>query len=86
MLLIYITLSPYLGQGGPIYPLDGSETSTCRRTWWRNLLYINNLFDSDDGCMPVKDKISLYIMIKKLIVFRLHGFSQQIRNFIGFHH
>jgi len=59
-------LSPYFGQGGPVYPTDGTESSTCRRTWWRNLLYINNLFDSDDGCMPVKDKISLYIIIKKI--------------------
>jgi hypothetical protein len=62
ILLIYITLSPYLGQDGPIYPRDGIETSACRRTWWRNLLYINNLFDSGDGCMPVKDKISIWVI------------------------
>lgn len=55
MLLIYITLSPYLGQHGPMYPEYGSESSACRYTWWRNLLYINNFFDTSDGCMPVKD-------------------------------
>lgn len=60
MLLIYITLSPYFGQGGPVYPVDGSETSVCRRTWWRNLLYINNFFDTGDGCMPVKDRNNIY--------------------------
>ncbi|CAF1048354.1 unnamed protein product [Adineta steineri] len=53
ILLIYITLSPYLGQGGPIYPIDGIESSSCRRTWWRNLIYINNFFDMHDSCMPV---------------------------------
>ncbi|CAF1020152.1 unnamed protein product [Rotaria sordida] len=53
ILLIYITLSPYLGQNGPVYPIDGIETASCRRTWWRNLLYINNFFDMRDSCMPV---------------------------------
>ncbi|CAF2747121.1 unnamed protein product [Rotaria sp. Silwood2] len=53
ILLIHITLSPYLGQYGPVYPIDGSETLTCRRTWWRNLLYINNFFDIRDGCMAI---------------------------------
>ncbi|CAF3539956.1 unnamed protein product [Adineta steineri] len=53
MLLIYITLSPYFGQSGPIYPINGSETLACKHTWWRNLLYINNMFDSRDSCMPV---------------------------------
>jgi len=53
ILLIYITLSPYLGQDGPIYPIDGIESSSCRRNWWRNLIYINNFFDMRDSCMPV---------------------------------
>jgi hypothetical protein len=47
-----------LGQGGPVYPNDGIESSSCRYTWWRNLLYINNFFDMRDGCMPVR--LSLY--------------------------
>jgi hypothetical protein len=72
MILIYITLSPYFGQDSPIYPKDGIETSTCRRTWWRNLLYINNFFHSADSCMPVKIKINICISKKKrnLIKFR----------------
>jgi hypothetical protein len=53
ILLIYITLSPYLGQGGPVYPSDGIESPACQKNWWRNLLYINNFFDMRDGCMPV---------------------------------
>jgi hypothetical protein len=65
MILIYITLSPYFGQDSPIYPKDGIETSTCRRTWWRNLLYINNFFHSADSCMPVKIKINICISKKK---------------------
>jgi len=72
MLLIYITLSPYFGQDGPIYPKDGTESSTCRHTWWRNLLYINNLFDMKDSCMPVKDLNKYFYSKKKreLIVYR----------------
>jgi hypothetical protein len=54
ILLVYITLSPYLGQGGPTYPSDGIESSSCRTNWWRNLIYINNFFDMRDGCMPVR--------------------------------
>ncbi|CAF0748592.1 unnamed protein product [Adineta ricciae] len=53
ILLIYIALSPYLGQDGPVYPENGSETLSCRHTWWRNLLYINNFFDSRYSCMQV---------------------------------
>ncbi|CAF3405306.1 unnamed protein product [Rotaria socialis] len=53
ILLIYITLSPYMAQNGPVYPIDGIETSSCRHNWWRNLLYINNFFDMRDGCMPI---------------------------------
>jgi hypothetical protein len=76
ILLIYITLSPYFGQDGPIYPKDGIETSTCRGTWWRNLLYINNLFDAADGCMPVNDKTRFSISKIKSVLSRLHGFWQ----------
>jgi len=54
VLLVYITLSPYLGQGGPIYPTDGIEFSACQSNWWRNLLYINNLFNIRESCMPVR--------------------------------
>ncbi|CAF0782101.1 unnamed protein product [Adineta ricciae] len=53
ILLIYINLSPYLGQGGPMYPMDGIESASCRQTWWRNLLYINNFFELQHSCMPV---------------------------------
>jgi len=51
--LFYIALSPYFGQDGPIYPINGSETQKCHRTWWRNLLYMNNFFNSGETCMPV---------------------------------
>lgn len=62
ILLIHITLSPYLGQDGPLYPLDGSEPAACRHNWWRNLLYINNFFNQREGCMPVSgcEPLSLF--------------------------
>ncbi|CAF1405402.1 unnamed protein product [Rotaria magnacalcarata] len=61
ILLIHINLSSYLGQGGPVYPVNGSETSTCRQTWWRNLLYINNFFDMKTGCMPITWFLAVYM-------------------------
>lgn len=38
------TLSPYFTDG-PIYPPQGFEVDYCEKSWWKNLLYINNLFD-----------------------------------------
>jgi peptidoglycan/LPS O-acetylase OafA/YrhL len=35
-----------------MYPTHGIESLTCRRTWWHNLLYINNFFDMKDSCIP----------------------------------
>ncbi|CAF3230961.1 unnamed protein product [Rotaria socialis] len=61
ILLIHINLSSYFGQGGPVYPVNGSETSTCRQTWWRNLLYINNFFDMKTGCMPITWFLAVYM-------------------------
>ena len=40
-------LTRYLGTG-PVYPKDGFEQNMCRDTWWTNLLFINNLYKSDN--------------------------------------
>ena len=85
LLLIYITLSPYLGQGGPIYPIDGIESPSCRQYWWRNLLYINNFFNIRDGCMPVKCSLECFNFFEENIAsFRWLGFWRLICNFIGY--
>lgn len=72
VLMVHITLSPYFNQGGPVYPEDGSETSTCRRTWWRNLLYINNFFDLADSCMPVGNRLKIPSIEKKSFLYLDH--------------
>lgn len=54
VLLISINLTPYFGRG-PLYPSQqGFETAGCRnRTWWTSILYISNLVESDDMCLPI---------------------------------
>jgi len=64
VLLVYITLSPYLSSNSPIYPIDGIESTTCRKTWWRNLLYINNFFDLRDSCMPVTWFLAVFVQFQ----------------------
>ena len=72
ILLIHIALSPYFGQNSPLYPKNGSEPSECQRTWWHNLLYINNFFDMYKSCMGVCNNI--HFRLFQLSVFRLRGF------------
>lgn len=40
--MISQTLTKYLGTG-PLYPKDGFEENRCRKSWWTNILFINNL-------------------------------------------
>ncbi|XP_056011040.1 nose resistant to fluoxetine protein 6-like [Ostrea edulis] len=51
VLMISACLGRYFGDG-PVWPKDGFERNFCKDTWWRNLLYINNLFN-DDQCFGV---------------------------------
>lgn len=46
-LLISIHLSPYFGQG-PLYPQDGYEYDRCRTSWYWNILYVNNLVNTEN--------------------------------------
>jgi len=43
-LLVYYKLLNYLG-GGPIWSEFIAETKNCNGTWWRNLLFIDNMWD-----------------------------------------
>ncbi|CAF3191128.1 unnamed protein product [Rotaria socialis] len=54
VILISINLTPYFGHG-PMYPIhQGFETAGCRnRTWWTSILYVGNLVQSDDMCLPI---------------------------------
>lgn len=44
LMMISICLSRYFGDG-PLWPDQGMEVNYCKDTWWKNLLYINNLFN-----------------------------------------
>lgn len=46
LLMIYVPTIKYWGTG-PAWPQAGIDIDECRTTWWKNLLYINNIADSD---------------------------------------
>ncbi|XP_061188052.1 nose resistant to fluoxetine protein 6-like [Saccostrea echinata] len=46
LLMISACLSRYFGDG-PLWPEQGFEKDYCENTWWRNLLYINNLYNTE---------------------------------------
>ena len=50
-LMVYATLYHYMADG-PFRPDYHMDYDSCSHLWWRNLLYINNLFeDQVDGEM-----------------------------------
>lgn len=48
ILMVYTFILPNLFEG-PYWQSDFSEI--CQSRWWTNLLYINNIFKLEDGCM-----------------------------------
>ncbi|XP_014662242.1 PREDICTED: nose resistant to fluoxetine protein 6-like, partial [Priapulus caudatus] len=50
LLMVDVCLVRYFGSG-PLWPKDGFEVNYCSKTWWTNLLFINNLVYSDQMCM-----------------------------------
>ncbi|OWF42953.1 nose resistant to fluoxetine protein 6-like [Mizuhopecten yessoensis] len=50
VLFVNVSLARYWGDG-PLWPKDGFEQNYCEDTWWRNLLYINNMYDFGGMCM-----------------------------------
>ncbi|XP_037912852.1 nose resistant to fluoxetine protein 6-like isoform X5 [Hermetia illucens] len=49
-LLLTVVITNLVKDLSPYYLLDDDETK-CGRTWWRNVIYINNLFPIKDSCM-----------------------------------
>ena len=45
-LMFYVPLFKYWSNG-PFWPQMGVEIDECKDSWWQNLLYINNLIDSN---------------------------------------
>ncbi|KAJ8986025.1 hypothetical protein NQ317_013910, partial [Molorchus minor] len=51
ILAFYCTLFAKLGNGPLWQERVGFEREKCRNSWWANLLYINNYFDTENYCM-----------------------------------
>lgn len=43
LLMLYVPTVKYWADG-PFWPQNGFEINECRDTWWRNMLYINNVY------------------------------------------
>lgn len=50
VLMLYVPTFKYWGSG-PNWLQSGADFDECKDTWWKNLLYINNVYDSDKQCM-----------------------------------
>ncbi|XP_033732782.1 nose resistant to fluoxetine protein 6-like [Pecten maximus] len=50
VMFIYVALLRYTGDG-PLWQKNGYEKDFCAKTWWRNLLYINNFIGTNNSCM-----------------------------------
>jgi peptidoglycan/LPS O-acetylase OafA/YrhL len=47
ILLFYINIFPLM-DSGPFWNLLNTDLNTCKKYWWHNLLYINNLYSSSN--------------------------------------
>nr|XP_018896535.1 PREDICTED: nose resistant to fluoxetine protein 6-like isoform X1 [Bemisia tabaci] len=51
VILLNLSILPKLGEG-PLWPsMVGKEVSRCSKTWWTNMLYINNYVQANDMCI-----------------------------------
>ena len=57
-MMFYVPLIKYWSNG-PLWSQSGIEVNECENSWWRNLLYINNLVDPNH-------------MVNILIIFDTH--------------
>ena len=46
-LMVLACLTRYFGVG-PNYPTDVGLDGNCRKTWYWNILYLNNIVDTDN--------------------------------------
>ncbi|XP_056006926.1 nose resistant to fluoxetine protein 6-like [Ostrea edulis] len=76
VMMISACLGRYLGDG-PRWPKAGFEKDFCRNNWWRNLLYINNLFHNDDQCLKASWYLAndmQFYAISPLMLVPLHHY------------
>ncbi|KAK7094202.1 hypothetical protein V1264_007855 [Littorina saxatilis] len=50
VLMTFTCLHTYLG-GGPLWPEELGTATNCKKYWWTNFLYVNNLVHDDEACM-----------------------------------
>jgi peptidoglycan/LPS O-acetylase OafA/YrhL len=97
----YIRLSPLyllitlMSEVGMSYVVDTSKfwvhqryDQTCQRYWWRNLLYIQNLFHADDLCVcwswSLACDMQYYIIFTLILFIYAKNKKAGINCFIGF--
>lgn len=71
VMFMYVALLRYTGDG-PFWQKNGSEKDFCTKTWWRNLLYINNFVDTNNSCMAwtwyLANDMQFYLISPLLLV------------------
>ncbi|XP_067659498.1 O-acyltransferase like protein-like [Haliotis asinina] len=74
VMMAFSCLYQYLGEG-PLWPAELPAADNCKRYWWTNLLYVNNLVHVDDQCLGwswyLADDMQFYI-ISPLFILLLH--------------
>ncbi|GAB6020573.1 hypothetical protein CHUAL_003252 [Chamberlinius hualienensis] len=75
MVIAFIAGPYYLLGSGPQWPMMLNAQQNCRDYWWRNLLYINNLWDTAHICIDVSWYISIdmqFYLIMPIVLFSLY--------------
>ncbi|XP_069123540.1 nose resistant to fluoxetine protein 6-like [Argopecten irradians] len=73
MLVIFLDMSlfPYLGEG-PFFTKGGPDGELCRKFWWKNILYINNVVNPKEMCFPLSwylaNDMQFYVVSPLLLV------------------
>ncbi|XP_033734150.1 LOW QUALITY PROTEIN: nose resistant to fluoxetine protein 6-like [Pecten maximus] len=73
MLVMFLDMSlfRYLGDG-PFFSKDGPDGKFCRKNWWTNILYINNLVNSKEMCFGwswyLANDMQFYVVSPLLLV------------------
>ncbi|XP_055861675.1 uncharacterized protein LOC106068402 isoform X1 [Biomphalaria glabrata] len=50
IILCYTGIAPYM-ESGPFVKVNSDRDVSCRKTWWRNIVYISNFISDDGMCM-----------------------------------
>lgn len=81
--LIGIAIIVPLLSDGPMWPEMVSKRlgDSCRRNWWSNLIFVNNLFSESNICLPSSWFISILMqlfVVGSLLITIIQGFSLRV--------